>query len=77
VPKNLTQKLIIKSIAVTSAAELLLIAESWKNIMKRKQLKMEHLEAAVNVKASLADIIKVTFVLHVKKAEAQKTKRIY
>jgi hypothetical protein len=60
-----------------NAAEWLPIAELWKNIMKRKQLKMEHLGVAVNVKASLADIIKVTSVLHVKKAEAQKAKIIY
>jgi hypothetical protein len=60
-----------------NAAEWLPIAELWKSIMKRKQLKMEHLGVAVNVKASLADIIKVTSVLHVKKAEAQKAKIIY
>jgi hypothetical protein len=60
-----------------NAAEWLPIAELWKNIMKRKQLKMEHSGVAVNVKASLADIIKVTSVLHVKKAEAQKAKIIY
>jgi hypothetical protein len=50
VQKTLMQKLITKSIAQMNVAELLLIKELWKNIMKRKLLEMVHSEHAQNVK---------------------------
>jgi hypothetical protein len=38
--KSLSQKLIIKSIALMSVAELQQIRESWKNIMRRRLSEM-------------------------------------
>ena len=49
VPKSLIKKLIIKSTAQMNAVELLQIEESWKNIMKRKQLEAGQKEVVKNV----------------------------
>jgi hypothetical protein len=51
VRKILNQKLIIKNIVLMSAVGLQLIKESWKNIMKRRQLEMvpiEYVSVALN-----------------------------
>jgi len=48
----LSQKLIIKNIVLMNAAELQQTKELWKNIMKKKQLKMERLGNAKAVQDS-------------------------
>jgi predicted P-loop ATPase/GTPase len=67
VQKSLKPRLIIKSIAEMSAAELQLIDVSWKNIMKRKPLEMVLIGHARNAAASLVDITRVTYVLLVRR----------
>ena len=47
--KSLPQKHIIKSIAQMNVAELPQIEESWKSIMKRKQLGAGQRDHALNV----------------------------
>jgi hypothetical protein len=50
--KSLSQKRIIKNIALMSVAELLQTKESWTSITKEKQLRMAQLGHAKNVKLS-------------------------
>jgi hypothetical protein len=52
VPKTLMPRLIIKNIVLMNVAELRQTEESWRNIMKRKQLGMAHSGLALNVRFS-------------------------